>query len=179
MTMIAVLAVLALGGGFGGLSALGQLLSGPAVPVASNLPRGPAAPRTASALLPVVPASLPVGRAPTRVAATSPAGAPVAGSRGGGSPAGGGSGQRVASGGSGGHGATPPATAPPSAPTQPPTVSTPTPPPATGPVPSLVSQVVAVGVSVTSKLPAPLAALGTGALESLGQTLNTLLAPAP
>jgi hypothetical protein len=39
--------------------------------------------------------------------------------------------------------------------------------------------VVAIGVSVTSKLPGPLGAIGTGALQSLGQTLNTLLAPQP
>jgi hypothetical protein len=39
--------------------------------------------------------------------------------------------------------------------------------------------VVAVGVAVTSKLPGSLGAIGTGALQSLGQTLDTLLAPQP
>jgi hypothetical protein len=32
-------------------------------------------------------------------------------------------------------------------------------------------------VAVASKLPAPVAAIGTGALQSIGQALNTLLAP--
>jgi hypothetical protein len=42
---------------------------------------------------------------------------------------------------------------------------------------AIVNQVVGLGVSVTSTLPAPVAAIGTGALQAVGQTLNTLLAP--
>jgi hypothetical protein len=179
-TMIAALAVLALSGGFGGLSALGQLVSGPAVPVGANASAGRTAPATGPQLLPVVPASAPTAgaatRAATRVAAVSP-GVTRPGGAGGGRSRTGGGGQRVGSG--GGHGATQPVAGPPPT-TQPaPPVGTPSPPPATGPVPALVNQVVAIGVSVTSKLPAPLAAIGTGALQSLGQTLNTLLAPQP
>jgi hypothetical protein len=184
LTMIAALAVLALSGGFGGLSALGQLVSGPAVPVAST-PSGAGVPsRTAPLQLAVVPtgkaAAGAPGHAPTRVATRAPSATGTGTGRGtGAAPAP--SGQRVASTGSGVT-AKPPVATPPSAtsptPTQPaPTVSTPAPPAATGPLPALVNQVVAVGVSVTSQLPAPVAAIGTGALESLAQLLNTLLAP--
>jgi hypothetical protein len=178
-TMIAALAVLALSGGFGGLSALGQLLSGPAVPVGATPPDARATPGGATALLPVVPAVTArpgtAAGAPTRVAAGVPAGGRPAAP----APAAGGGGQRVASSGPGAT-APPPAAAPPSAPTHPaPTgpPATPAPPSVTAPVAAIVNQVVAVGVSVTSKLPAPVAAIGTGALQSLGQTLNTLLAP--
>jgi hypothetical protein len=171
--VIVALAVVALSGGFGGFGALGQLISGPAVPVGSLLSGGRAAPRTAPVLLPVVPASTATGRAPTRVAATIPGAARTARPRPGrGAHAGGGGAERVGS----GHGATPPVATPPSPSPQPAPPPGP-PPPSPGPVPALVDQVVAVGVSVTSKLPAPLAAIGSGALESLGQTLNTLLAP--
>jgi hypothetical protein len=175
VTMIGVLVVLALGGGFGGLGALGQLVSGPAVPAGTNVPGGRAGSGSSTQVLPVVPASTAAAlvgtRAPTRVAVTSPGVGRAGGSAGGSSHAGSG-GQRVSP--APGHGATPPVSAP--APTPPgPPVSTPS--PAPGPVPALVNQVVAVGVSVTSKLPAPLAAIGTGALESVGQALNSLLAP--
>jgi hypothetical protein len=176
VTMIAALAVLALGGGFGGLGALGQLVSGPAVPVSAGtvgaaVPGPHGAHRTAPAVLPVVPAAPVVTSAPTRVAAVSPAPTP-AGSRGGGSPSRGGTVLRVAP---GGHGVAP---APPRiiSPPLPPPV-TPTPSPPTAPLPALINQIVAVGVSVTSKLPAPVGAIGTGVLQSLGQTLSTLLTP--
>ena len=78
--------------------------------------------------------------------------------------------------GSGGHGTTLRAGAPPRTPTTPvPPVTPPAAPPSA--VRALVNTVVGVGVSVTSQLPAPVAGIGTGALESIGQTLNTLLAP--
>jgi hypothetical protein len=177
VTIIAALVVLALSGGFGGLGALGQLVSGPAVPAGANAPGAPSPFQTATRL-PVVPAGpAPVsaaGHGTTRVAAVTP-GTTGTGSGGGGSHPGGGRGLGVGSG--GGHGVAPPVPAPP-APTPSPPVSTPAPPPP-DPIPALVNQVVAVGVSVTSKLPPPLAAIGTGALASLGQTLNTLLAPQP
>jgi hypothetical protein len=184
VTMIAALVVLALGGGFGGLGALAQLVSGPAVPVGSTLGAaaagGSAKHRTAPLVLPVVPTAPAAAPAGTRVAATSPA--PPVRPSGGGTPARGGSGQRVSSG--GGHGA-PTAGAPgktgPPPPTAPPTSApTPTPTPAPAPVaplPALVNGVVGVGVSVTSKLPGPLGTLGTGILQSLGQTLDQLLTP--
>jgi hypothetical protein len=178
-TMIVALTVLALGGGFGGLSALGQLVSGPAVPVGSTALGARSTPRSAPALLPVVPAGAATphaaSRTPIRLAATAPAATHTAAP---GPAAGrGGGGQRV---GSGGHGATtsPPAAPPrtPTAPTQP-APAPPTAPTTTNPVSAIVNQVVAVGVSVTNALPAPVAAIGTGVLDSLGQTLNTLLNP--
>jgi hypothetical protein len=180
VTMIAALAVLALGGGFGGLSALGQLVSGPAVPVGSSSPGASPGARTATRLLPVVPASPAAAPAATaartRVAAVTPRlGRPVGA---GGSRSHPGSPGRAGVGSGGGHASAPPVSGPPRTPTQPaPPVTPPSAPPASGPVPALVNQVVAVGVSVTSQLPAPLAAIGTGALESVGQTLNTVLAP--
>jgi hypothetical protein len=176
VTIIAALVVLALSGGFGGLGALGQLLSGPAVPVASSaVIGGRSAPVTAAPPLPIVPAS-PVARHVT--ARPAPRLAPSAGSR---APASrarahhAGRGQLVST----GHGSPAPSPvhrqpAPPAPPVSPPPTA-----PAPGPVASIVNQVVAVGVSVTNTLPAPLAGLGTGVLESLGQTLDGLLAPQP
>lgn len=183
VTMIAALVVLALGGGFGGLGALGQLVSGPAVPVGSTvgstLVLGSAKHRTAPLVLPVVPTAPAAAPAGTRVAATAPASAVRP--RGGGSPTGGGTGQGVSPG--RGHGGTPPTGAPPSTgapPAQPTPTPSPTPTPAPSPVaplPALVNGVVGVGVSVTSKLPGPLGTLGTGILQSLGQTLDQILTP--
>jgi hypothetical protein len=181
VTMIAALVVLALGGGFGGLGALAQLVSGPAVPVGSTFGStaagGSAKHRTAPLVLPVVPTAPAAAPSGTRVAATSPA--PSVRPSGGGTPARGGSGQRVSSG--GGHGA-PTAGAPgkpgPTAPPTPGPTPTPTPAPSpAAPLPALVNGVVGVGVSVTSKLPGPLGTLGTGILQSLGQTLDQLLTP--
>ncbi|HWF24000.1 MAG TPA: hypothetical protein VG275_01030 [Solirubrobacteraceae bacterium] len=181
VTMIAALVVLALGGGFGGLGALAQLVSGPAVPagstVGSTVAGGSAKHRTAPLVLPVVPTAPAAAPAATRVAATGPA--PAVRPSGGGTPARGGSGQRVSSG--GGHGAPPPTATPPPTPTPTPG-PTPTPTPAPSPVaplPALVNGVVAVGVSVTSKLPGALGTLGTGILQSLGQTLDQILTPPP
>jgi hypothetical protein len=173
--MIAALIVLALGGGFGGLSALGQLVSGPAVPVSATAgatgPGTRASHRTAPLVLPVVPAAPATARAPTRLAATSPRPGVRPGASG--SSAGGRTIQRLAP---GGRSAAPPVTPPPARTTQPPPPPTPTPAPV-APLPALVNQVVAVGVAVTSKLPDPVGALGTGVLQTLGQTLDTLLTP--
>ncbi|MEA2196597.1 MAG: hypothetical protein QOJ25_648 [Solirubrobacteraceae bacterium] len=180
VTMIAALVVLAIGGGFGGLGALGQLVSGPAVPVGSSAAGGAsigqAKHRTTPLVLAVVPA--PSATARTRAPATSPAGAVRPGA--GGSPGGGGTVQRVTP--RGGHGApgptriAPPGKLPTPTPTPAPTPS-PTPAPPVAPLPALVNQVVAVGESVTSKLPGPVGALGSGVLQSLGQTLDQLLTP--
>jgi hypothetical protein len=176
VTMIAALAVLAFGGGFGGLSALGQLFTGPGVPVSSQLPGGPAVPQTAASLLPVVPTGGATGRAPTLLASSAPAGSRGAGSPGAGSRGSHGGGQHV---GSGGRGTPAPVATPPPTQTQPPApVSTPTAPPTSAPpAATLVNKVLAVGEAVTSKLPGPVGALGTGALQSLGETLSKLLPP--
>jgi hypothetical protein len=183
VTMIAALVVLVLGGGFGGLGALAQLVSGPAVPVGSTVASTVAGGkhRTAPLVLPVVPAAPAPTSTPTRVAATSPAPAVRPGR--GGSPARGGTGQGVSPG--GGHGAPSPTTGAPGTPgaPAPPTPSpapTPTPTPSPSPVaplPALINGVVGVGVSVTSALPGPLGTLGTGLLQSLGQTLDQILTP--
>jgi len=177
-TMIAALAVLALGGGFGGLGALGQLVSGPAVPVGSPAPARVSL-RAGSSLLPVVPAAAPTPRAPAL--ATSPVVTHVSGSGNGGSGNGGSHGGGGGGGAQGigttGQGVAPPAPPPPArTPTQPTApVTTPTQPPASGPVTGLVNNALAAGEAVTSQLPAPVAAVGTGVLQSIGQTLNRLL----
>ena len=172
-TMIAALVVLAFSGSFGGFGALGQLLSGPAVPVGSSLAGGQEAPAAPTAPLPVVPTSAPTAAAALRAARSSPGGEHPGrgGPSGGGSrpsgPGGGGTGQFAG----GGHGVVPP---PPRTPTPKPN-PTPTPPTPTGPVTSVVNKVLGVGEAVTGALPAPVAQVGTGALQSLGQTLNKLL----
>jgi hypothetical protein len=172
VTMIGALAVLALGGSFGGLGALGQLVSGPAVPPGSAAAGG-RTPHLSSPALPVVPAgrrgARTAARIPTRAVARAPvhARSHLSHARGGR--------QLLAPSGHGTTGAPPKLPPPPSSPAPP--VSAPTPPPATGPVVSLVNQVVALGVSVTSQLPAPLSALGTGLLDSVGQTVDGLLTP--
>jgi hypothetical protein len=175
VTMIAALAVLALGGGFGGLSALGQLLSGPGVPVDVPLAGGHPASRAPTPVLPVVPAVTATRPAPIRVVASIP---PVA--RGGApgrvpSHGNGGNPTRV---GSGGHGAPPPIKKP-----KPPTggrppVTPPAPPaPTPSPVVTIVNNVVATGEAVTNQLPAPLGGPLTNVLQSVGQAVDKLLSP--
>jgi hypothetical protein len=176
VTIIAALVVLALSGGFGGLSALGQLLSGPAVPLASSaVIGGRPAPVTAAAPLPVVPASTVARHVGPRAGPRLAAAAHRTGTPSRARAHRPGRGQLVST----GHGspAPPPVhrqPAPPAPPVSPPPAA-----PAPGPVASIVNQAVAVGVSVTNTLPAPLAGLGTGVLESLGQTLDGLLDPHP
>jgi hypothetical protein len=175
--VIAALLVLALGGGFGGLGALGQLVSGPAVPAGSALSAavtpGVRGGHRGAGLLPVVPAAPLARRHVTASAVVSgrTSAPPVQGGTGVSSPARGRTGSGI---GSGGRSAAPPPVKPPPSSTPPAPTPTPTP---TAPLPALVNQVVAVGVSVTSKLPGPLGQLGTGVLQSLGQTLDSLLTP--
>jgi len=177
VAMIAALAVLAFGGGFGGLSALGQLVSGPGVPVATTLSGGGGTSRTASVLLPVVPAGAPTVIASVPVtspaaAGTGGAGSSTRGSHGGGS--GKGDGVRPV-----GHGTPPPVSTPPGKPGQTAApVTTPAPPPISEPpTTALVNKVLAVGESVTKALPGPVGELGTSALQTIGQTLTKLLPP--
>jgi hypothetical protein len=169
-TLIAALAVLAIGGGFGGLSALGQALSGPGIPAATPIAGVPAASGGSSPLLPVVPGG--AGAGTTLVAST---GGPVAGggtgAGGGRTPAGGGetgSGGQRGSGGQPGGGTTSPA---------PPSAGRPTPSP--GPPPTVIDRVAGAGTGITNRVPGPVGQLGTSVLQSVANTLDGLLPPVP
>jgi hypothetical protein len=162
--------LLALSGGFGQLGGLGQALAGPPAPSAS-----PAANRliasTRASLGPLLPVVARAGR-PTLVASVN---LPRTPARGGGHPATGaptpGSGIR------GGVGPTLPVpTTQPTAPTQP-TSPSPGGPPTTQPAPpqTLVDGVVAVGTSVTSKVPGPVGQLATNTLQNVGQAVDKVL----
>jgi hypothetical protein len=165
--------LLALSGGFGQLGGLGQALAGPPAPSAS-----PAANRliasTRASLGPLLPVVARAAR-PTLVASVNLPRTPV---RGGGNPATGaptpGSGIR------GGVGPTLPLpTTQPSAPTAPTEPTSPSPggPPTAQPSPpqTLVDGVVAVGTSVTSKVPGPVGQLATNTLQNVGQAVDKVL----
>jgi hypothetical protein len=156
--LLASLVVLALAGGFGGLSALGQAFSGPALP-ASALAGGQS-----------VAVSRPLP--PRLVAALSSTSAPM----------------RTASGGvvaptaSGGGlrstlGPTVSSVPPPRGRTRAhslaggsPQVTTPSP----KPQPTLVDKVVSAGTSVTSQLPGPVGPAATKTLQAAGSTLDSI-----
>lgn len=183
--VIAALIVLALGGGFGGLGALGQLVSGPAVPAGSVLagggPGGAAGRHAASGVLPVVPAAAlarpRLARPRTSAAGTS---APVRGHRARGSSTAAGAGKQHVIARGHAYGEPPPRLPSRPAPPKPTPAPTPTPTPAptsTAPLPALVNQVLGGVESITSKIPGPLGQLGTGTLQGLGQTLDGILTP--
>jgi hypothetical protein len=162
--LVASLAVLAVAGGFGGLSALGQAFSGPSVP-ASALAGGSGGP---------VSRPLP----PRLVAALSSTPAVHPGAASGGAASGG----AVVPAGSG------PA---PHATPGPPVSSVPAPrgrtlaqapgggsPPVTRtgpePQPTLADKVVSAGTSVTSALPGPVGPAATNTLQAAGSTLDSI-----
>jgi type IV secretion system protein TrbL len=156
--LVASLGVLAVAGGFGGLSALGQAFSGPAVP-ASVLGGGqggqvsrPLPPRLVAALS-SVPAAPRSASGAVRAPATS------------------GGGPRATPG--------PPVSSAPPARGRPPAqspaggsphVTTPAP----TPQPTLVDKVVGAGTSVTSQLPGPAGPAATKTLQAAGSTLDSI-----
>jgi hypothetical protein len=157
--LVASLVVLAVAGGFGGLSALGQAFSGPSVP-ASALAGGPGGTVTRP-LPPRLVAALSSPPAATRLAS----GAVVAPTTSGGGPR-----------------ATPrpPVSSAPPARGRPPAQS----PPAGGspqatrpgprPQPTLVDNVVAAVTSVTSQLPRPVGPAASNTLQQAGSTLDSI-----
>jgi hypothetical protein len=173
VTMIAALTVLVLGGGFGGLSALGQLFTGPGVPGGVPLPGARVASRTPVPVLPVVPARPPATAGPVRVAATTP---PVVHVRAPSAPA---RHRQHPTGIGTGRGTTPPVRKPPLPPTKkPPPPKPPPPTPTPGPVATVVNSVVSTGEDLTNQLlPPSLATPVNGILSSTGQTLNKILSP--
>lgn len=156
--MLASLVALALGGGFGDLSALGQAFSGPSIP-ASTPAGGPGGPLS-HPLPPRLVAALSSNSVTVRVA--SGAGVTIAGS----GPA-----PRATPG--------PPASSPPPASGRPPAQS-----PRSGgsqvtgpsprPQPTLVDKVVSAGTPVTSQLPGPVGPAATKALQATGSTLDSI-----
>jgi hypothetical protein len=177
--VFASIVVLALTGGFAQLRGLGQAFGGPSVPAAA----GSAAPQTGAGAAASTPAPLLAVPAPSAsaaggrfTAATPPvppsgpgAGTPATGP--GGAPApvqqtppGAGAGQTQTT------GTGSPAPAPVTGSPQPPQPPQPPPRP-----PTLVDQVVDLGSSVTSTLPAPVGPLATQLLQDVGQTLDNTL----
>jgi hypothetical protein len=172
VALVGSLAVLALAGGFGGLSALGQAFSGPALPASQ-----PATDRGKPSARPVPAALAAALSAPARLTATANAGAstaqdapssraaqptnsngaaPVNPSSRGESPGGSGPGSRAQ-----------PHRAPGPSPTS---GSQPTP----QPQPTAADGVVAAGTSVTSQVPGPAGPAATKALRTAGSTLDSI-----
>jgi hypothetical protein len=156
--------LLALAGGFGALGGLGQAIAGPATP------NGGASAETLAAakVLGVSGTALALparAGAPTLVAAVGRRGGPPLSGRGNS-----GTGQHP----SGGNGSSGSVTTPAPTASQPPS---PGGPPVGQPAspPTLTDEVVALGTSITSKVPGPLGQLATGMLKSVGQTLDKAL----
>jgi hypothetical protein len=159
--LVASLAVLALAGGFGGLTALGQAFSGPAAPTAAiTTGHGPHAVRPLSPAVvaalsvvpvrrgqgPAAPLSSAVGGTGNTSTGTAPNG-PSDGPRGGGGPA------------------------------QPPPSGRPVPgtrQPVPKPQPTLIDGIVGAGTSLSSQVPAPAGPTATKALQSAGSTLDSI-----
>lgn len=174
--VFASILLLGLTGGFGQLRGLGQAFGGPSVPAGSSSAAPPASGGGAAVSAPLlavpgVTTSAPTGRL-TAAAAPTPASGPSAGAPGTGpaagsgpvnQPSGGGAGQTPTS------GTGSPAPGPVSGP-QPPQ-----PPQAPPRPPSLVDQVVNLGTSVTSTLPAPVGPLATQLLQGVGKTVDNTL----
>jgi hypothetical protein len=156
--LVASLVVLAVAGGFGGLSALGQAFSGPSVP-ASALAGGSAG-TVSRPLPPRLVAALSFPPAATRFAS----GAVVA--------------PTTSVGGPRATPSPPVSSAPPARarlPAQSPTGGSPqatTPGPQ--PQPTLVDKVVGAGTSVTSELPGPVGPAATKTLQQAGSTLDSI-----
>jgi hypothetical protein len=169
-TIVCVLLALTFARGFGGLGVLGQVFSGPsALPAGSfGAVRGGTAPAVGALSGPSAATSgVPIVNATTAAPARSvkpSAGAggpqPASGrSHSGSAPSGGvprpGSAQR--------HGSAPP--------------SGPRPQPGPAPEPTLVDRVVAVGTSVTARMPGPAGGAATRTLQSVGSTLDRVAGP--
>lgn len=160
--LLASLAVLAAAGGFGGLSALGQALSGPPLPFSQNVAeRGPSAGTRA------VPASLVAAlSAPSALPRAGPTTGPVTTT----AATGGASTTEAGRQTLGGPAAQPPigsGRSPAGGRTRPPA-----PPPK--PQPTVVDRVVSAGTAVTSRIPGPAGPVATEALQAAGSTLDSI-----
>jgi len=157
-TLLAALAVLALGGGFARLGSLDQAFSGPPLPAAAEIHRDASVPAAALAAL---------AAAAHTSAGSGPASSP--GNRA--ARFGGGSGATRRPGVPGGSSGLPPArsSAPPSRPA-----------PGSPSHPTLIDEVVSTGSSVSGTLPGPAGPAATQALQSAGSALDGVVpVPAP
>jgi hypothetical protein len=160
--LLASLAVLALAGGFAGLAALGQALSGPPEPLPGQTL---AAARGGTAARPVGPTlAVALSSSTTHPGSANATGAPAAGT----GPA---SSSAPASTGGPSPRTSPGSGARTHAPLAPHTTTTPQGP---EPQPTVADRVVGVGTSVTSQLPTPAGQAATGALQSAGSTLDSI-----
>jgi hypothetical protein len=165
-TLIASLAVLGAAGGFAGLTALGQALSGPSTPVSTL-----ATSRAGQSARPV-PAAL-------AAALSAPAARPLAPGQatptahGGGAPTSSGpatpSAPRAPGQGSGGGTHAPSGTG-----RSPTPAPAPKPQPQPKPQPTLTDRIVGVGTSVTEQVPGPAGAAATETLQTAGATLDSI-----
>jgi hypothetical protein len=164
-TLMVSLAVLALAGGFGGLTALGQAVSGPSAPAQPLVTVHGRAVGAVPAALVTALAPPAAGRAtPSSVQPATAGGGAVAGSprpSASGAPQGGPTGRGPVSPGR----------------TQPPRGGgggSPAPNPGPKPQPTLEDRVVAAGTSVTSQVPGPAGEAATKALQTAGSTLDSI-----
>ena len=163
-TLLAALAVLALAGGFAGLGALGQAFSGPSVS-AGQAAAGPGA-HPARPISTVVLAAL-TSPVPSALGTASSQAGNGRGSAGG--P------RSPAAPPRRGGGGVPPPSRQPTASAQPPAPS-----PAPSPHGTLTDQLVGIGTSATSQLPAPAGPVATDTLKSAGTTVDQVFpVPAP
>jgi hypothetical protein len=159
--LLASLAVLALAGGFGGLTALGQAFSGPPAPAAAltgvraGVPPHPLPPRLVAAL--AAPAAAAPSSAPTGVPGTpAPSGSVRAGAPG-----------PIASIGPT-VGVSHPGVVPAAR-------SQPGSPPAPKSPPTVADKIVGAGSSVTEQLPGPVGSSATSALKTAGAALDSIV----
>ncbi len=174
--VFAAMALLALGGSFGELGALGQAFAGPTSPIAV----APAAALTPSAhprLLPIATTGVVRLTAVTGGAGTAgAAGTPAPGHSAGPTPSGSPSTQPTSS-----PGTPSPGTPNPGTPNPPPTgcgsscTPPPRPPRPPAPQPTLVDQVVSLGTSLTSKVPGPVGQTATQALQQVGAAVDNVV----
>jgi hypothetical protein len=177
--VLASLVVLAIAGGFGQLSALGQAFAGPSLPRLPGVLRvsgsSSGSAKHPSAVL-VALAGSSRSQAVSSGAARNPGASAPAAQRGGGAP-------QPGTGGGHHHAPAPPPAGPgghgkgpgPGNGGQPPPTGTPSPPPS--PPPTVVDRVVGLGTSVTKQVPGPIGQIATQTLESVGHTLDGILSP--
>lgn len=171
----AALAVLALAGGFTGLDALRQVFAGPPSPAAGIALRAPSSQRTPGAVLARLPPAAALAPSATAIAPGAAVGSGSTGAPRLTGPAAGGVGGRNqgSRSGSGRAGGSPAAGGVP----QPPGVGAAPPPTAPAPHPTLIDPVISAASSLTSQVPGPAGNLATATLQSVGATVDGVLAP--
>ncbi len=181
VALVGAIAVLALAGGFGGLSSLGQAFSGPSIPASQPASdRAQATARPVPAALAAALSTTGARTAASAAGAASPSGAASSapthstsssGGRSGGSPS-----TTTSPGGSGnpspGSGTRPHRTPGPGPASG--TAPQPKPQPNPQPNPTVADRVVAAGTSVSSQIPGPAGPAATSALQSAGSTLDSI-----